>query len=447
VNSIWLLMGLLLLSYVGSFLVGGRAIRGVGLPSGTEYVVFGFLLGPSALGLVERSMLELFQPVAEVAVGWLVFVLGLNYGMDGNRRVRMGRVIGGSFIALLTGAAVGAAAWFFLRWRADLEPMDRLMVAAGIGAVSAETTRYAVQWVVERHLAKGPVSQLVADLADSDDLAPLIAVAFLFALRPVAHLSVPIVVPFHAMAGITLGLGVVLGIMAALLLGRQFQLGETWSVLIGMSLLLIGTTNRLGLSTIAAMFAMGVALSAASRHRVEIVAMVMPTERGVMLPALLLAGAHVNFTSTRYLPWLIAACLAARVFIKWLVGIGLLAVSRDARRAGPRLGLGLLSAGALAMSIGLAFALRFPGPVGDLVLATAAVTTVLGEFVGPASLRSVLRRVGEIPEEQAPATDTTKKRAASATEAITRVGASLAERALGPAPTADGDRGKPPVGT
>ncbi|HVY49397.1 MAG TPA: potassium transporter Kef, partial [Minicystis sp.] len=345
-NSIWLLMGLLLLSYIGSFLVGDRSIRGVGLPSGAEYVVLGFALGPQALGLMERSTVELFSPIAEVTVGWLVFVLGLNYGLTEGRRVSTARMLGGTLMALVTGAAVGAAAWFFLATFTDMSAKDRLVAATGAGAVCCETTRYAVRWVVERYAAKGPLSELIADLADSDDLAPLLAVAVVFALRPATGLATPVAVPPAGMAVANLLLGFLLGAIAALLLGRQFQIAEAWGVLLGMSMLLIGTADRLGLSSIAAMFAMGIAISALSRHRAEIHAMVMPTERAVMLPSLLLAGANVDFLAPKYLPWFVAACVAARAASKLLIGGGLFAASKPARAAGARLGVGLLSAGA-----------------------------------------------------------------------------------------------------
>ena len=51
-NAVLLLMGLLVLSYLGSFLVGGRTVRGAGLPSGIEYVALGFVLGPQVLDMV-----------------------------------------------------------------------------------------------------------------------------------------------------------------------------------------------------------------------------------------------------------------------------------------------------------------------------------------------------------------------------------------------------------
>ena len=109
-NAIWLLMGLLALSYVGSLLVGGRAIRGMGLPSGVEYVVLGFFLGPTGLGLLDRATLSTFEPFAHVALGWLMFVVGITFGMTGDRRVRTTRLIGGLFVSLVSGVAVFAAA-------------------------------------------------------------------------------------------------------------------------------------------------------------------------------------------------------------------------------------------------------------------------------------------------------------------------------------------------
>ena len=396
VSSLWLLMGLLVLSYAGSFLVGSRAVRG-GLPAGTEYVILGFVLGPSALGLVERSMLATVEPMAHAALGWLAFVLGLQYGINGGRRVRTVRMLGSWVAFLFTGAAIAAAVWGVLRLFAPpgaLGDRDRLLVAGGVGAATAETTRYAVRWVVDRVRASGPFADLVGDLAESDDLVPFFMVAALFAWSPERDLPLAFRTPWIWFA-VTLGLGALLGGMAAVLLGRTFRLAEAWAVMLGMSMLTIGTASRIGLAGVAAMFVMGTAISALSPHRADITAMMAPTERPVMLPALLLAGAGVDFNGgARWLPWVLVAAVLARVGAKFLVGLAVLAVVPKARRAGPQLGLGLSSAGALSMSIGLTFALRFRGPVGGAVLAAAALATVVGEILGPASLRACLRRAG-----------------------------------------------------
>lgn len=401
-SSIWLLMGLLVLSYAGSILVGRRGVGG-GLPASTEYVVLGFVLGPSALGLVQQSMLAAMEPVAHAAIGWLAFVLGLQYGINHGRRVRTVRVLASWVAGLFTAASVAAAVYFVLRLAArkggahPLEESDRLLIAGGVGAAIAETSREVVRWAVHRGHAEGPLTDLVGDLAHSDDLAPLLAAASLFAVSAERDVTTAHH-PAWAWLSVTLGLGALLGGMTAVLLGRTFRLAEAWGVLLGMSMLAIGTASRLGLASVAAMFVMGAAVSALSPHRADIASMIIPTERPVMLPALLLAGAGVDFTASRWLPWVLVAALAARLAAKQIVGLAVLAAAPSARRAGPLLGLGLSSAGALSMSIGLTFALRFPGRVGGAVLAAAAVAAVAGEMVGPASLRACLRRAGELPE-------------------------------------------------
>jgi Kef-type K+ transport system membrane component KefB len=213
-----------------------------------------------------------------------------------------------------------------------------------------------------------------------------------------AHL--PFAVPDLGWAGITLALGALLGVVAAALLGREFRLQESFGVLLGTSLFGIGLAARLGLSFLALMFAMGLTVAAASRHRDEVIAMVAPTERAILLPALVLAGARVEPRAAPGALAIVIAAVAARVVAKlvsgWLIG----AAFPAARRAGFSLGLGLLSTGALSIAIGLAFALRFPGPVGDTVLLAVAVTTVFGEFVGPARLGVALTRAGEITQSK-----------------------------------------------
>ena len=405
-NALLLLMGLLVLSYIGSFLVGGRALRGVGLPSGAEYVALGFLLGPHVLGIVERSMLVSFEPIVQVALGWLALVIGIDFGFAGERRVRPKSLALGLVSALITGGAVTAAVLVVLSRVALVSTtMDGWLLAGGLGAAGAETTRHAVRWVTERHGAKGKLSNMLNEMSHADDVVPLLVLAVLFAVtQKEAH--VPWHVPVYGWVTATIALGLVLGAVAALLLGGEFTLHATWGVLFGTSMLAIGTASRLDLSSISVMFFMGVALAAVSPHHTLLREAVAPTERPVLLPALLLAGAHIdlNVLRSRYVVVVVVVAIAARVVGKVLSGL-LLRVTRAARAASPAVGLALLSSGALSIAIGLAFALRFPGVVGDTVLLAAALSAIFGEFVAPATLRRVLQAVGEVPE---PAPESTR---------------------------------------
>src|SRR5580698_2978042 len=158
-NAVLLLVGLLVLSYLGSFLVTGRTVRGAGLPSGVEYVALGFVLGPRVLDLVGGDMLASFEPVVQVALGWLAFAVGLDFSYAGDRRVRPSSLLLGTFGAALTGSAVAAATWFTVRTlHIGATTTEQILLAGGVGASCSETTRHAVRWVVERQNARGPLA-------------------------------------------------------------------------------------------------------------------------------------------------------------------------------------------------------------------------------------------------------------------------------------------------
>ncbi len=396
-NAVLILMGLLVLSYLGSFLVAGRTVRGVGLPSGVEYAALGFVLGPHALDLVGGDSLAAFEPVVQVALGWLAFVVGLDFGFAGERRVRVGSLLLGTFGALLTASAVAGAAWAtMLCLHVGGSLKDRILLAGGVGAACSQTTRHTVRWVADRYAAHGPLASRINEIAHADDFFPLLAVAVLFAFEPTRN--IPMQIPLRDWPALTVGLGLLLGAGAALLLRSEMPIEDTWAVLFGVSLIAVGTATRLALSTLTVCFFMGVAVSVLTRHGAELRAMVVPTERPVLLPALVLAGARIDFRAMPALPWIAVAAIGGRIAAKVVIGWVLAAGSRPARKAGPLVGLSLMSSGALAMCIGLAFALRFPGAVGDTVLVVAALCATAGEFVGPLRLRRSLVAAGEIVE-------------------------------------------------
>jgi len=395
-NALLLLMALLVLAYLGSFIAAGRTARGVGLPSGVEYAALGFVLGPGALDVVGVETLAAFEPVVQVALGWLAFAVGLDFGYAAERRVRFGSLVLGTLGALGTGGASAAATWLVAgHFHFGGSAADRVLLAGGIGAACSETARHAVGWVVERHAARGPLADRLNELAHADQLVPLCAVAVLFALAPASRgVSVP--VPLRDWPALTVALGLGLGASAALLMRGEPKLEDAWGLLFGVTLIDIGASARLGLSTLTAGFFAGLATSLLSRHGRELRAMVAPTERPVLLPALLLAGARLDFRATGALPWIAAAAIGARIAAKVVIGWALAAMAPAARKGGFLLGLSLLSSGALSMSIGLAFALRFPGAVGDTVLVVAVLSATVGEFVGPVRLQRSLQMASEI---------------------------------------------------
>ena len=399
-------MGLLALSYLGGMLVNRRgAGSAIGLPAGVEYVAVGFVLSPSLLGVVERSVLDLFSPLVQCALAWLTLLIGLEFGQAGGKNIEARVVFAALLGAALTLVLTGAGAFYFLNRFPGFFGLDKdtpaWVLAAGLGIAMCETTRHAVRWVMTRYRTEGPVSEMLHGYAATSDVVPLGALGLLFAFtgRGTIHLSGHAFGPVERLF-ITIALGCVLGVIALVLVGKRVGGHAVWGALLGTALLGVGTANRLGLSDLTVTFFEGLMIAALSPQRRDLRKLLAPTERAVMLPTLLLAGTRLDFhvfASHRNLAFIVAYVLVARAMSKWTSGIMLSTASSEIRAAGS-VGGGLLSAGALSIALGLTMAMRFPGVIGDVVLVAAAIAVVLGELVAPRALRGLLDRAGELDQ-------------------------------------------------
>ncbi len=385
------LMGLLALSFFGSVLVGRK---GSGLASGIEFVGLGVLAGPLVLGWIGRSTIDSFAPVIHVGLGWLAFIIGLDFGRFGIRRTSPRTMIVSIVAAIFTLGSVGGVTWFALKrfGVAFPRPNDAILVSVAFAVVATETTRHAVKWVLARFAAHGPLTDRFAQMASSDDLVPLLALLGVALLLPDrVHVAG---FPDAVFALATVLIGAFFAAIAALLL-KDAEGDEAWAVLLGTVFLSVGIALRLGLATLTAAFVFGVTLRLLSSHRRAIRVLVAPTERPVLLPMLLVAGARLDvaplFSQPRIL-WAIGAALLARIVAKCVVGMFV----RVGGKSHPSFGAGLLSSGALSIACGLFVALRAPGIVGDAVLLFATFVALVGEILAPFAARRALERAGEI---------------------------------------------------
>jgi hypothetical protein len=393
VSTLQSLFVLLLVAYVGGFLMGGRGLRGRGLPSGSEWLLAGLVAGPSALGLVGGAEVARFAPLALLAVGWIALLVGLTFGVDGERRIGAGGVALGVLVGLLSFAGVAGAVFLVLdripsagALFPDLE--QRTALAVCIAAALADTSRHVARWASERLGARGPLIERVAGITRSDDLVPIAALSLLMSLDTSRGV---IALPAGGFA-----LGGLLGLAFAGLLGRSLRPVTFWSLLFGFSLLATGLSERLDLSVLATGFSLGLFLAIASPLRAQARTLAGGVEGAVILPALFLAGARTDLVTGPAL-WIVGAVLLARLGTALLASAVIAAVDPVARRGGAGLSLAFFSTGPLGIALALAVNLRYPGPMGDLVLATTVSAAVAGEFLGPPALRRALRRAGEVP--------------------------------------------------
>jgi hypothetical protein len=398
-NAILLLLGLLVLSYLGSALVSSHAIRGLGLASGAEYLCLGIVLGSHVLGIISQELLGGFEPLLLVGASWIAFVAGLTLTEVGQRRIALGRACVGVLSTLLLGLAVGAGVWFALPFLAPTLLEQRSTLAGGVAIVCCGSTRQAVRWVVQRHAAEGPLSDALADYARVSSLVPVLGLSLLMAHFPEPSLAA---VGFAARVGVTWAIGALLGLVAVLLVGRRLTRDEIWGVLVGTSLLSMGVAARLGLSSVTAAFALGLTIAVLSPRRSELSAMVRSTERAVLLPLAVLAGALINLREAPALAIIVPLALGARYLGEFIRGGALMLASREARNAGPLLGFCLVSSGEVTLACAVALVLSLHSPAALTVLAVAGTGLLIGEVVGPFALRRALARAGELAAPTTP---------------------------------------------
>lgn len=407
-SPILILTGLLAVAYFGSMLVGGRAVRGYGLPSGTEFLLLGIFLGPHFLGVIGAATLSGFEGITVFALAWLTLVAGAHWGNRRGRRVPRARMLLGIGLTGMTALATGLAAATAAALLTSIERRDLPLLAVGVAAVSSETTRHAVGWVVERYDADGPLAVLIEEVAEADDGVPVLLVALFSAMAP-RQLGIAISWPVWGALLATAGIGGAMGATCAALIDIEPRTSQRWGILLGTALLAVGASLRLGLGAVAATFLMGFTATSLARQRAVLQAMIRSSERAVMLPALVLGGAYATAPSLGTLVPIALAVLGARVLAKQLTARRLIDIadkeastSRKGSASARTLGLGLMSAGALSVTAGFACALRAPGLVGELVLALAVGSAILGELIGPYSLHRALGAAGELPERHAP---------------------------------------------
>lgn len=399
-SEVLLLSVLLAAAYFGNLFVEGRAIRGFGLPSGAEWLVVGVILGPHALGVFQASVIRDLEPLVVVGLGWTALVLGIDYGYVGDRRSSWRGLFLGLALSVLCAAVVAAAAFAYCTLQLRLAASEALIVAATLALVSSETTRHAVRWISERQGARGPLADILAEVADADGALPLLGLGVLVAISITPGLNANLALGWRLGAAVALAL--ILGLIAAALLARSFAFGESWAVLIGVALLGIGISMRLGAAALTVMFISGVVISMLSHRHAELRRLLAPTERPVTLPLLVLGGATLDLRSfSPAVIGLLGVVLLARVLAK-LAGARLIAAFVPAARQSPgATGGALLASGTLSMSIGLYAYLSLEGRHGELALLAASVATAFGELVGPIMLRRALSRAGEIEGSEA----------------------------------------------
>lgn len=384
---------ILVLVVVAAYLAAHVAFDWLGrrflIASGAEYLMLGILLGPQLSGILSREAVESLAPVTTLALGWVGAVVGVQFYLPS--LVRVNAITYGVALteSCLTFLVVGLLETLAIGWLSDVPFTVAAAPAAALAGIATASSSAGVA-LAARHLrARGAE---VEQLGISSLVNGTVAVVAFGVIASIWHPPVFVlgraITPTEWVA-VTLGIGVVGGILFHLFLGRESHVDRLFISLTGGVILVSGAASYVRVSPLLAALCFGAILVNTSRSRAEIVAALTRVERPFYFVLLVFAGAAWRpSTSAWWLPVVVLFLAArtagklggARIAARWS---GMLPV------LGPDWGRALLGQGPLALAIALSY-VYLGGAIPYLVFTAAVVSVLLTDLLSPQLVRSVL---------------------------------------------------------
>ena len=364
-------------AYLAAHLVVDRLARHFRVVSGAEYLLLGILLGPRVSGLLTADVVHSFAPLTTLALGWLGAAVGVRLYLPALVRVP-GITFRLAFVeSVLTFVVVTAVEAATVVWLYDLPLAGALLPGAALGGIAVASSSRGVELVSRRTSARSAgLAQLeVAVLVNS-----LVAVLAFGLVASAWH--PPVLVGGRPLTTtewmvVTIGIGVVAGVLFHLFMRDERDLDRLFVSLTGGVILVSGAATYAGLSPILAALVFGAILVNTSRNRAEVSEALERVERPLYLVLLVFAGAAWHPTARAGL-WVLPIVLFVIVRAFGKVGGARLATRANHMLpvVGPHWGRGLVGQGGLALAIALNYMYQGGGTLPYFVF-TAAVASVL----------------------------------------------------------------------
>lgn len=396
---------LILLALVGSRLSfsNERVPQGPRLlfRTGTHFLVLGFIVGPSGLGLLTAESAVGLSPILALGLGWVGFHFGLQFDRESlghfpwkYHLLAMGQaaVTFGLFLG------IGYAALRFLGVAEDASPV----LLVGAAAAASVTTPACIAMVSSNFMVRGDVRDLLFFIGSLDAVVGIVALQVAYSIfRPTVAGTGSSELSPVALVGVAVGLGVVLGIIFVWLVRRRPAAEELVLFVLGICALAAGLALQWALSPLFVSLVMGVVVANWASHRQRVFNLLERWEKPVYLSFLMLSGALLQTPS----PTLVALALgyvALRAISKSAGAAALVSVIPFGFDVPRRLGLGLIPQGGISLAMAVSGVLTYStlefrgSAVGGALFTVIVLGVMTSELVGPFLTVQLLRRAGEI---------------------------------------------------
>ena len=388
-NTIFSLGLILLFGFVAA-----KFIRRIKIPTVTAYLLLGIAIGPHALNLVSKGILNSSGLISNIVLGFIAFSIGQNFSMSTFRKVGKPVLYISLFAACAPWLLVTLAFIYILK-----QPFH---IAFLFGAISSATAPAATIMVTREYKARGSFTDTLLGIVALDDAWCLIIFAISLAISKAiaVHMSASLLFPkviFHSLLEIfgALLLGGVLSVILSYFSRYARTPGDLLTYTLGFIFLNIGLCVCFHFSVLLSCMALGAALVNINKVSFRYFDALRSIDSPFYLLFFVLAGANMQMGLLKTLGTLGLFYIIFRSLGK--IGGAYLGgyASRAYYSIRRYMGLGLLPQAGVALGVALIAKADFP-LVGEMIFSVIVATTIIYELLGPALTKFALRRAGEI---------------------------------------------------
>jgi Kef-type K+ transport system membrane component KefB len=390
----------------------GHVAQRIRLPSLIGYMIFGVILGPSILILIDEPMSQRLSFLTEIALGFVAFTIGSELSLSSLKR------LGSGIISVIFAACFGA---FFVVVAAVYLLTRDLPLSIILGAMAPASAPAGTVAVIQECKAQGSLTKALYAVVGFDDGLAIIIFGFGAALAKslligeASNASATILptlwVPVMEI-GLSLVTGGTIGFLFCKLVLKLRKSRDILLILFGVVLLATGLSIRWHLSLILTNMMVGFVLVNSRREALvqRVTAPLLEIMPLVFLLFFCLAGANLRLSAIPALGSLGAVYILGRSAGK-IGGVRLGSLFGPVEKKVKKyLGIGILSQAGVAIGLSLIAKYEFAqldaqynlpqaSTIGSAVLTTITTTCVFFEIIGPILTKFALKKAGEIPNE------------------------------------------------
>jgi len=374
-------------------LLAGKLIHKLKVPAITAYLLIGIAIGPFAVNLVSKNILDNAGLISNIALGFIAFSLGQHFSFTQFKKIGKSVLYISLTKVFVIWIAVTAAVWFFLK--------PPFYVALLLGAIASPAAPAAIMMVIREYKAKGTFTDTLIGVVAIDDAWGLMLFAFCFSVAKniYYHTAGSAIIASITGALFEISGALILGGIVAWVFSRLSRYASSQTELliyaIGFVMLNTGLALFFNVSLLLANMMLGAVLVNMHRENYMVFETIRSIDSPLYLLFFVLAGASLHLGKLGHMGLIVAVYTLTRLpaaILGAAVG-GFLA--KASSRITKYIGWGLAPQAGVALGMALVVKSTFP-ETGNFIFDTIVVTTIIYELIGPLCTKFALSKAGEI---------------------------------------------------